>query len=268
MPCSTPTPVAAGGALAAGSGGRSLGSGDGFAGGGAAALAAGGPAAADGSASRSHASAGAVAQPKSKAGPSSRTASSCHIDDRAATRGVLWRAAAMRTHCALALIAAGCAASRAPAAVAPGGADPTSDAGAPAMSVDGAAPVSTADGGTQAAVSGPSLPELVVETIGLHVGGGTNDAAQKQPFERAVARQFAAFRRCYLEVERPEAGGTFGVDLFIASGGGRPEVRDARTGMRGTAFRECVRAAFASVEFEPPGRPTVISYSLRFRLAD
>jgi hypothetical protein len=116
--------------------------------------------------------------------------------------------------------------------------------------------------------SGPSLPELIVETIGLHVGGGSNDKDEKLPFERAVERQFPALRRCYLQVEQPGTGGTFGVDLFIAKAGGRPEVRDARTGMRGNAFRDCVRAAFAAVEFEPPKKPTVISYSVRFRFAE
>jgi hypothetical protein len=113
-----------------------------------------------------------------------------------------------------------------------------------------------------------SLPELIVENVGLHIGGGPNDAANKLPFERAIEKQFSAFRRCYLAVERPAQGGTFGVDLFIGAAGGPPEVRDARTGMSGATFRACVRDAFTKVAFEPPRKPTVISYSLRFRLAE
>jgi len=175
----------------------------------------------------------------------------------------------MRASCVLALLAAACAAPRAPDAALPGESTAAgADAGAARVSSDAPASASAADAGAEGGVSGPSLPELIVETIGLHVGGGSNEKDEKLPFERAVARQFPALRRCYLQVEQPGAGGTFGVDLFIAATGGHPEVRDARTGIRGTAFRDCVRAAFGAVEFEPPKKPTVISYSVRFRFAE
>jgi hypothetical protein len=179
------------------------------------------------------------------------------------------RAVAMRAPCVLALLTAACAAPRAPDAALPGETTATgSDAGGSPVSGEAGASAPAADAGAEAAVSGPSLPELIVESIGLHVGGGSNDKDEKLPFERAVARQFPALRRCYLQVEQPGASGTFGVDLFIAAAGGHPEVRDARTAMRGTAFRDCVRAAFGAVEFEPLKKPTVISYSVRFRFAE
>jgi hypothetical protein len=64
-------------------------------------------------------------------------------------------------------------------------------------------------------------------------------------------------------------GGTFGVDLLIGREGGRPEVRQPRTGMSGAAFRGCMLDAFARVEFaRPPRGPTVVSYSLRFIVED
>lgn len=117
------------------------------------------------------------------------------------------------------------------------------------------------------ATPGPAaaLPEVVVESVGMHVGGGKNDETEKAPFKRAIESRFAEFRRCYVEVEQPGKGGTFGVDLFIGREGGKPEVRQPRTGMSGEKFRSCVVAVFNSIDFERPrAGPTVVSYSLRF----
>jgi hypothetical protein len=111
------------------------------------------------------------------------------------------------------------------------------------------------------------LPELVVENIGLHVGGGPNDAAGKEPFLRALGAQIEAFRLCYRQVEEPDRGGTFGVDLFIDRSGGHPNVRATRTRMKGEEFLECMVRAFENATFErPPKGPTLISYSVRFAL--
>ena len=105
-----------------------------------------------------------------------------------------------------------------------------------------------------------------MDNVGLHVGGGANDDAAKAPYKRAIEPHFADFRRCYVHVDEPGKGGTFGVDLFIGRGGGTPEVRQPRTGMKGQKFRECMVEAFGAVEFEKPRLPTVISYSVRFRV--
>jgi hypothetical protein len=111
------------------------------------------------------------------------------------------------------------------------------------------------------------LPELTVRNVGLHVGGGSNDEAEKGPFKHAVEARFDDFLRCYRSVDEPERGGTFGVDLFIGRAGGRPEVRQPRTVIKGSEFRECMVAAFSKVVFDKPARgATVISYSLRFEL--
>jgi hypothetical protein len=57
------------------------------------------------------------------------------------------------------------------------------------------------------------------------------------------------------------------VDLFIGRTGGKPDVRQPRTAIRGDEFRECMVSAFSNVTFERPSSgPTVISYSLRFEL--
>jgi len=114
-----------------------------------------------------------------------------------------------------------------------------------------------------------SLPEVTLRNVGLHIGGESNDAASKEPFQRAIAARFESFLACYREVVEPEKGGTFGVDLFIDRDGGKPEVRQPRTSMKGEGFRKCVVDVFESVVFDRPVKgPTVISYSLEFEVHD
>ena len=114
-----------------------------------------------------------------------------------------------------------------------------------------------------------ALPELKVENIGLHIGGGPNDAETKAPFLTAVAERFPAFMDCYRKIEDPAQGGRFGIDLHIARGGGRAHLEQPRTTLRGPEFRACVSSAFESVDFQKPKRgPTTISYALRFLLVE
>lgn len=111
------------------------------------------------------------------------------------------------------------------------------------------------------------LPEVKVENVGFHIGGGPNDPQTAAPFKRALEREFNRFLRCYREVKKPGEGGTFGVDLFIPRQGGHPEVRQPRTGMTGEDFKNCMIEAFAAASFERPSLgPTVLSYSVRFRV--
>jgi hypothetical protein len=152
---------------------------------------------------------------------------------------------------------------------------PAAPAGAPAPSGDVSPPANPP--APEAAASSPpasapaqgSLPELTITNVGLHIGGGSNDDAARAPFKRAIEARFEDFRRCYLLVDEPGKGGTYGADLFIGRDGGKPDVRQPRTGMKGAKFRECMLAAFKAIEFEKPkAGPTVISYSLRFDLAN
>jgi hypothetical protein len=113
------------------------------------------------------------------------------------------------------------------------------------------------------------LPELKVENIGLHVGGGPNDAETKAPFLSAVAERFPSFMDCYRKNEDPQTGGRFGIDLHIARTGGRARLEQPRTALRGSEFRACVTSVFEAVEFQKPKKgPTTISYSLRFQLVE
>ena len=113
------------------------------------------------------------------------------------------------------------------------------------------------------------LPELKVENIGLHVGGGPNDAETKAPFLSAVAERFPSFMDCYRKNEEPALGGRFGIDLHIARAGGHPRLEQPRTALHGPEFRACLTSVFDSVEFQKPKHgPTTISYSLRFTLVE
>jgi hypothetical protein len=112
-----------------------------------------------------------------------------------------------------------------------------------------------------------ALPELTVEALGMHVGGGKNDAQEKAPFHAALGRQFPAFLECYRLADDPWAGGSFGIDLKIPRGGGAPQLEQPRTKIRGNGFQDCMLAAFGKTQFErPKAGPTVISYSIRFTL--
>jgi len=141
---------------------------------------------------------------------------------------------------------------------------PAAAAGAPSSSAEGS-PLEAAAAPVPSAQPAASLPEVVVESVGMHVGGGKNDEGEKAPFKAAIEPRFPDFRRCYQQVEQPGKGGTFGVDLFIDRDGGKAEVRQPRTGMAGEKFRSCVVGVFSSIDFERPrAGPTVVSYSLRF----
>jgi hypothetical protein len=112
-----------------------------------------------------------------------------------------------------------------------------------------------------------ALPELRVEALGMHVGGGDNSPEGKAPFHRALERQFPAFLECYRLVDDAWTGGSFGVDLKIARNGGAPALEQPRTKIRGAGFRDCMVAAFGKVQFDKPkAGPTVVSYSVMFTL--
>jgi hypothetical protein len=111
----------------------------------------------------------------------------------------------------------------------------------------------------------PAAPVVSVNNIGLHVGGGPNDAATKAPFLKALAGAFPDFERCGALAPEGKREGTFGIDLLVPRGGGTAETSNARTAIPGDVFRDCVTKAFASVVFAPPKRgATKLSYALRF----
>lgn len=129
----------------------------------------------------------------------------------------------------------------------------------PSPSVD----ASAADAPAPVEASAP--PAVRVENIGMHIGGGPNDAVSKAPIANSVAPHLDEVRACWAQIADPSRGGDFGVDLLIPADGGRAAVSHPRTSLGPDAFRDCVVAVFSTIDFLKPrtGRTTV-SYSLRF----
>ncbi len=175
----------------------------------------------------------------------------------------------------LLLIPLACAARSAPFASAPGsgaappaeGSESSDPSGAPAAAGNAAAvPAAPLPGGEEPTPD-KALPELRIEALGMHVGGGKNDAEEKAPFHRALERQFPALLECYRLADDPWAGGSFGIDIKIPRAGGAPQLEQPRTKIRGAGFQDCMLAALGRTQFEKPkAGPTVISYSVRFTL--
>lgn len=120
-------------------------------------------------------------------------------------------------------------------------------------------------GADAAAENAEPIPDVKVVNIGMHVGGGKNDAPEKEPIKKSVEPHFDAFKRCFAKVSDQGKGGDFGVDLRIEKEGGKAKVSHPRTSLKGEGFEACVLAVFEQIDFrKPKGGTTVVSYSLRF----
>ena len=135
----------------------------------------------------------------------------------------------------------------------------------------GGSPPTAASGSPTAATPGSStaevlpMPSVKVVNIGMHIGGGPNDAATKAPIRRSVEPHFDELRRCYGLLGDQNKGGDFGLDLRINRGGGVAALSHVRTTLPGKAFKDCVIHTFERIEFRKPlGGTTTVSYSLRF----
>ena len=102
------------------------------------------------------------------------------------------------------------------------------------------------------------LPEVSVRHIGLHVGGGPNDEATRRPILRALEQQTQEFLWCYRQVDHPLRGGVYGVDLYVPTRGGNPEVRSTRQKLGPAEFEACMGRAFLGASLPRPPRATVV----------
>ena len=158
------------------------------------------------------------------------------------------------------------AASTAPAPLGAAPAAPGAAAAAPVASSPESPAKSTPDAASPAS-SAPALPELKLHLSGMHIGGGPNDEVTKRPFIQAIESAFEPMRACYKKSDDPSHGGTFGVDLKIPHHGGKAEIQQVRTAMKGEGLRECLENTFRGITFgQPPKGPTMVSVSIRFSL--
>jgi hypothetical protein len=135
----------------------------------------------------------------------------------------------------------------------------------PVSSVASSLPEAAPPAVPEAAAPVPAAPAVTVENIGMHIGGGPNDAVTKAPIGGSVAPHFDDLRACWAQIDDPARGGDFGVDLLIPAEGGRATVSHPRSILGPQAFRDCVVGVFTGIDFAKPrtGRTTV-SYALRF----
>jgi hypothetical protein len=104
-----------------------------------------------------------------------------------------------------------------------------------------------------------------VKNIGMHIGGGPNDAYTKEPIAKSVAPHFDELRRCFAQASDLKKGGDYSIDLLIDRKGGKAEVKKHRTTIEGEGFSPCVVSVFEAIEFLPPRKlTTMVSYSVRF----
>lgn len=100
----------------------------------------------------------------------------------------------------------------------------------------------------------------------MHIGGEPNTEAAKRPWLADIDSQREAILRCYRAVDAPGASGSFGFDLYVGRAGGTAEIRGIRQKLGGPKLEQCMTGAMSAIDFHPPGRPTVLSYSLYFEL--
>lgn len=100
----------------------------------------------------------------------------------------------------------------------------------------------------------------------MHIGGGPNDNATKDPIGKSVEPHFDEFRKCFARAYDQKKGGDVGVDLLIPGAGGKAKVTPTvRTSIKGERFDECVVSVFKEIDFlKPRFGNTTVSYSLRF----
>lgn len=117
---------------------------------------------------------------------------------------------------------------------------------------------------TSAPLADP-LPAVDVRAIGMHIGGGPNDDANKAPLLASIAPHHPALARCWGSLAgRPRV--ELGVDAHVAAKGGRAKIDHPRSTVKDAAFVACAVAVFEAIEFLPPksGLDTTVSASLRF----
>lgn len=100
----------------------------------------------------------------------------------------------------------------------------------------------------------------------MHIGGESNDPDSKKPWLVAIEEGDHEILSCYRHVSEPMKGGSFGVDLHVGAAGGHPEVRAVRQKIGDKVLEECMTRAFSSLNFQKPERPTMLSYSILFKM--
>ncbi len=108
-----------------------------------------------------------------------------------------------------------------------------------------------------------------MKNIGIHIGGGPNDAPTKAPIRASVSPHFDALGACFgqLPAEAREKAVDVSTDVLVPRAGGKAELKKLKIIAKGStdSFSACVRRVFDAIEWQKPkGGDTMVSYSLRF----
>jgi len=133
-----------------------------------------------------------------------------------------------------------------------------------------AAPTASAELSVSAPVSASAsaavtpLPDVEVKNIGMHIGGGPNDAETKAPIKQSVEPHFDAIKACYAKADEQKQGDV-SLDLKIDRSGGKAQLNKYKSAIPGKEFERCISELFTGIDFKKPKTgTTVVSYSLRF----
>jgi hypothetical protein len=141
-----------------------------------------------------------------------------------------------------------------------------SETAAPVATAQASAPAPSASAAPVASAAPADLPDVEVKNIGMHIGGGPNDAETKSPIKRSVEPHMDAFRACFAKASDPKKGGDVSVDLYIDRAGGKAQIKKYKSAIEGEGFEPCVKDVFLSIDFlKPKTGTTVVSYGLGFR---
>jgi hypothetical protein len=157
------------------------------------------------------------------------------------------------------------AATQAPSAVSSPPALPSTAPATPPV----AAPTALASASAATAASAPPaaeekpLPAVKVANIGIHIGGGPNDNATKEPFKKSVQPHYDEMRRCWARVDGQK--GDISVELRVERDGGKARVKPNKTTFKYREFNDCIYQVFEAIDFlKPRTGTTVLNFSLRF----
>ncbi len=141
-----------------------------------------------------------------------------------------------------------------------------SETGSPAVPSPPSAASASAEPPPVSSAAPAALPDVEVKNIGMHIGGGPNDAETKSPIKRSVDPHMDAFRACFAKASDPKKGGDVSVDLYIDRAGGKAQIKKYKSAIEGEGFEPCVKDVFLAIDFlKPKTGTTVVSYGLGFR---
>lgn len=109
-----------------------------------------------------------------------------------------------------------------------------------------------------------AAPNVDIHHIGMHIGGGPNDDATKEPFWKSIAAHHDDFAACWSKLPKPGKV-EFGIDALVPGKGGLAKIDRPRATVADAAFTACMQDVYTKIEFLPPrsGLATKVSASLR-----